>query len=149
MTFRARHLLHALATEGTEARPDCMSMINDCGCAREQQISARADRHSHSTEIGSVESGAKLCHATDAQTSPNSAISTLAYKPVESNIYSGTGWHWKEIISAIAMPNMTQHETSNPETTKSSTHDVIPNSKNESIVVSISLTALHHYCADG
>lgn len=45
--------------------------------------------------------------------------------------------------------SMTQLETPNHKTTKSSTHDVIPNSKNESIVVKSSLTLLLHYYADG
>ena len=31
---------------------------------KESDKAARADRHSHGTEIGSVESGAKPCHAT-------------------------------------------------------------------------------------
>lgn len=44
---------------------------------------------------------------------------------------------------------MTQPEISNHETTKSSTHDVIPNSKNESIVVSCSLTMFLYDHADG
>jgi branched-chain amino acid aminotransferase len=44
---------------------------------------------------------------------------------------------------------MTQNETPTHETTKSSTHDVIPNSKNESIVVSSALTLFLHYCTKG
>lgn len=43
---------------------------------------------------------------------------------------------------------MTQLDSPNYETTKSSTHDVIPNAKNESIVVSYSLTMLLHYYSD-
>jgi hypothetical protein len=36
----------------------------------EHQVCERADHLSHGTEIGSVVSGAKPCHATDVQTVP-------------------------------------------------------------------------------
>lgn len=92
--------------------------------------------------FGSGESGAKLWHATYAQTCPNSTIPSRTYKSVKSSIHSQTGCYPQDIIAVIVTPNMTQLETPNHETTKSSTHDVIPNAKNESIVVSSSLVTL-------
>lgn len=54
---------------------------------------ARADRHSHGTEIGSVESGAKPRHATDVRTGSNSAILSCIYKSMKSSIDSDAEWH--------------------------------------------------------
>lgn len=122
--------------------------VNGGNCERERQGSARADRHSHGTEIGSVESGAKPCHATDVRTGPNSAILSCIYKSTKSSINSDTEWHQQETVILIVTYIMTQLEIPNHETTKSSTHDVIPNSKNESIVVSSFLTMFLHYYAD-
>jgi hypothetical protein len=115
---------------------------------KESDKAARADRHSHGTEIGSVESGAKPCHATDVRTGPNSAILSCIYKSTKSSINSDTEWQQQETVILIVTYIMTQLEIPKHETTKSSTHDVIPNSKNESIVVKSIPTIFLHYCTD-
>lgn len=65
---------------------------------------------------------------------------------MKSSIDSDAEWHQQETVILIVTYIMTQLETPNHETTKSSTHDVIPNSKNEAIVVNPIPTIFLHYC---